>query len=184
MSLIQPLEVVQGGINRPAPTDLRLDKNLISAHIEDAEYQWVIPAIGKTLYSYLKANKGTSTAFSNNYYQGLWNDHLKELCATSVLYEASPYIVVQAGTNGLYTINNDYGQNVGIDGVKFYQDTLKQRIEVKQKRVKDYLCTCAVNFTGFVSAEIDCQYCSEENNIDPTNWMGIIIPKRTKTIEK
>jgi MFS family permease len=103
--LIQPLEVIQGGTARPSPADIRLDKTLVSPHIQVAEFRWVKDAIGASFYNALVAEKGDSSAFTTSAYQTLWDTNLKALCANSVLYEAAPYIVMQLGTNGLYLID-------------------------------------------------------------------------------
>ena len=154
--LIQPLEVIQGGTARPSPADIRLDKTLVSPHIQPAEYRWVRETLGESFYNVLVAEKGTSSAFSTSAYQTLWDSHLKSLCANAVLYEASPYIVMQLGTNGLYLIDNEYGKNAGMDGVKFYQDTLRQRITLQQNMIKDYLCASAGYFPYFSASAIGC----------------------------
>ena len=158
-NLIQPLEVIQGGTARPSPADIRLDKSLVSPHIQAAEWRWVRPALGDDFYTALTEEKGESSAFTTSAYQTLWDTHLKKLCANSTLYEAAPYIVMQLGTNGLYLIDNEYGQNAGMDGVKFYQDTLRQRITLEQSMMKDWLCASAANLTAFVPSAIGCPEC-------------------------
>lgn len=175
--LIQPLEVIQGGTARPSPADIRLDKTLVSPHIQAAEYRWVRPALGESFYATLVAEKGESSAFTTTAYQALWDTHLKGLCANSTLYEASPYIVMQLGTNGLYLIDNEYGKNAGMDGVKFYQDTLRQRIMLQQNMMKDWLCTSADSLTGFSSSAIGCPEsdCSSDETDDLYNDFGLIL---------
>lgn len=174
--LIQPLEVIQGGTARPSPADIRLDKSLVSPHIQAAEYRWVIPALGASFYDVLITEKGTSSAFSTSAYQTLWDSHLKSLCANAVLYEASPYVVMQLGTNGLYLIDNEYGKNAGMDGVKFYQDTLRQRITLQQNMIKDYLCASAGSFPYFSSSAIGCPDSDCGNNDDEFyNDFGLIL---------
>jgi len=163
--LIQPLEVIQGGTARPSPADIRLDKTLVSPHIQVAEWRWVRPALGEDFYTALVGEKGTSSAFTTSAYQQLWDTNLKALCANSVLYEASPYIVMQLGTNGMYLIDNEYGQNAGLDGAKFYQDTLRQRITLQQSMMKDWLCTSASALPDFVPSAVgcpDCECCEDE----------------------
>ena len=54
--LIQPSEVISGGVARPTPADIRLDKSLISPHIQDAEYRWIVPVLGVTFYDALVAD--------------------------------------------------------------------------------------------------------------------------------
>lgn len=176
--LTQPSEVISGGVARPTPADIRIDKTLISPHIQDAEYRWILPAVGVSFYDALVVDKNNTTAFTSTSYQALWNDQLKSFCANAVLYEAAPYMVMQLGSNGLYTIDNEYGQNVGVEGLKFYQDTLLQRLEVKKKRIKDYLCTCASNLVGFIPSAIGCpEYnCDEHEQLfDIYNTMGIVL---------
>lgn len=174
--LIQPLEVIQGGTARPSPADIRLDKTLVSPHVQAAEYRWVVPALGESFYAALVAEKGTSSAFTTSAYQTLWDSHLKSLCANSVLYEASPYIVMQLGTNGLYLIDNEYGKNAGMDGVKFYQDSLRQRITLQQNMMKDWLCSSAANLPAFSSSAIGCPDTDCGNDEDELyNDFGLIL---------
>jgi hypothetical protein len=177
--LIQPSEVIAGGVARPTPADIRLDKSLISPHIQDAEFRWIVPAIGLTLYDAMVAQKGTSTAFTSTAYQQLWDNQLKSFCANAVLYEAAPYMVMQLGSNGLYTLDNEYGQNVGVEGLKFYQDTLLQRLDVKKKRIKDFLCSCATSYAAFIPSAIGCPESTcdehEEEITDIYNTMGIVL---------
>jgi hypothetical protein len=176
MSLIQAYEVVQGGIARPTPADVRLDAMLISPHIDTALYRWVVPTLSQGLYDALVTDKGSSSAFTSTAYQALWDAHLKSLCANASLYEAAPFIVIQAGSNGLYLNNNEYGQNAGVEGLKFYQDTLKQRLEISAKRLKDYLCANAASLSPFDAAAAGCPDadCKPEQE-DYYNTIGLVI---------
>lgn len=175
--LIQPLEVIQGGVDRPSPADIRLDKTLVSPHIAAAEYRWVRESLGDNFYAALVADKGDSSAFTTTAYQALWDTHLKALCANATLYEASPYIVMQLGTNGLYYIDNEYGQHAGIGGLQFYQDTLRQRITLQQNMMKDWLCASAASFPAFSSSAIGCPEsdCSSDEEEDIYNDFGLVL---------
>jgi hypothetical protein len=175
MALIQPNEVVGGGIARPTPADVRLDSALIAPHIATAEYRWVVPTLTAAFYEVLVAEKGTSSAFTTSAYQSLWTTHLKSICANAALYEAVPYMVIQAGSNGLYLNGNEYGQTAGVDGLKFYQDTLRQRLEVSAKRLKEYLCDNAANLPGFSSSAADCPGGCDEMETDIFNTIGIVL---------
>lgn len=176
MGLITASEVVRGGIARPTPADVALDATLISPHINAAEYRWVLPTLTEDFYTVLKAEKGTSTAFSTPAYQSLWTEHLKGLCAEAALYEAAPFIVLQAGSNGLYLNSNEYGQTVGIDGLKFYQDTLRQRLELNARRMRDWLCACAADLPGFSSSAAGCpdDDCAD-NSTDLYSSFGVVL---------
>ena len=176
MALIQPYEIVQGGVARPTPADVRLDAMLLGPHIETAVYRWVIPVLTEGLYAAMEADKGSSSAFTSTAYQALWDTHLKSLCANASLYEAAPFIVMQAGSNGIYLNNNEYGQNAGVEGLKFYQDTLKQRLEISKKRMKDYLCANAASLPGFDAEEAGCPLDDcEPQDEDLFNTIGLVI---------
>jgi hypothetical protein len=176
MGLITASEVVRGGIARPTPADVALDATLIAPHINTAEYRWVIPTLTENFYNTLTAEKGTSSAFTTPEYQALWDAHLKSLCAEAALYEAAPFIVIQAGSNGLYINSNEYGQSAGVEGLKFYQDTLKQRLEVNARRMRDWLCTCAADLPGFSSSAAGCPDadCSNEDD-DLYTSFGVVL---------
>lgn len=175
--LITPGEVVRGGIARPSPADVALDATLIAPHIAPAEYRWVLPTLTEPFYQALLANKGTSTAFSLPAYQALWDAHLKSLCAEAALYEAAPFIVIQAGSNGLYLNNNEYGNNAGIDGLKFYQDTLRGRLELNARRMRDWLCSCAAFLPGFDSSAAGCPDtgCGYDSSQDLYSTFGVVV---------
>jgi len=272
MSLITASEVVTGGLSRPNPADIRLDKSLVSPHLDDAEYRWVVDWLGKDFYTVLETEKGsfgtivptnrqlfpdsqtnilvmpassglsstpnqdtnvavfqngkklltttdytissltitinvlthfnganyeviiygtalttTTTVFTTPQYQALWDLHLKQLCGFAVMYEAAPYISMQAGTNGIYYMNNEHGENVKATGFTMYQDSLKQKIEVKQKRMKDWLCASAANIPYFQASAIGCPEtdcgCDDTNLFSTT---GIVIPdhKPKRTYQK
>lgn len=179
MSLITASEVVTGGLSRPNPADIRLDKSLVSPHLDDAEYRWVVDWLGKDFYTVLETEKGTSSAFSTPQYQALWDLHLKALCGFAVMYESSFFLGMQAGTNGIFYMDNEHGKNVEEKGIIMYQDTLRQRIEVKQKRMKDWLCASAANIPEFQASAIGCP--ETDCGCDDTplfSTTGIVIPDR------
>lgn len=188
-TLIQPKEVINGGIVRPAPADVRFDALLLSPHIQDAEARFVIPVLTSAFYYALIAEKGTTesnynpaftstaAAFSTTAYEALWTDHLRDYCAACVLYESLPFVGVQTGANGLYLNDSEFGRNAGIDGVKFMQDTLMTKIQVKERRLKEYLCTCAAALPAFSSSAAG--YCPSSGcpfeDDTPATKLGIIL---------
>ena len=174
-NLGQPIEVIQGGTDRPTPADIRLDKTLVSPHISVAEFRWVKDAIGSDFYAALVAEKGDSSAFTTPAYQTLWETNLKSLWANAVLYEATVFAVMQLGTNGLYLIDNEYGKNAGIEGAKFYQDTLRQRIMTQQQMTKDWLCASASAIPDFVPSAVGCPDCSCTSDDDFYNDFGLVL---------
>lgn len=174
MALIKASEITQGGIARSSPADVRFDNALISPHIQSAEWAWVEPILGTTFYDALCSEKGNSSAFTTPAYQTLWDTHLKALCSNASIYEAAPFVVMQLGANGLYLNNQDYGSNVGIDGVRFYQDTLRTRIHRQQEKMRDWLCSCAASLPDFDSSAAGCPSGCDET-VDIYNNLGFVI---------
>lgn len=177
-TLIKASEVVNGGILRPAPAGSRFDAHLVSAHIYDAEQRFVVPVLTSAFHVTLMAAQSTAASqynsslgataakFTSTAYESLWTGHLREYCAAAVLYEAMPWISLQVGANGLYFNDNQFGQNAGLAGAKFMQDTLLQKIEVKRKRLEQFLCSCAANLTGFNTSAVD--YCPSGCDTEPS----------------
>ena len=168
-TLIKASEVVNGGILRPTPAGSRFDAHLVSAHIYDAEQRFVVPVLTSAFHvtlmdaqssaasQYNSSLGATATKFTSTAYEELWTKHLREYCAAAVLYEALPWVALQVGANGLYFNDNQFGQNAGLEGAKFMQDTLLRKIETKRKRLEQFLCTCASNLDGFSTSAVE--YC-------------------------
>lgn len=175
MPLIQASEITQGGIARSGPTDIRFDNALLSPHIQAAEWAWVEPVLGSAFYDALQAEKGNSTAFTTSAYQSLWTAHLKNLCANASIYEAVPFVAMQLGSNGLYLNQQDYGTNVGAEGVRFYQDTLRTRLNRQQEKMKSWLCTCAANLPAFDASAAGCPVDCEDSTHSIYNNLGLVI---------
>ena len=176
-TLITTAEVINGGLFRPAPTSARFDAHLIAPHIKDAEARFVVPVLCREFYDKLIEVKGDNVSNYNSAvgaivqafpddeaYERLWTEHLLSFCAYSVLYEAYPFIAVQLGSNGLYLNSTEFGENVGIAGVKFMQDTLLQRIEHKRDKLAVYLCEHKEVLVGFCHR--NCRYCYDEGGVD------------------
>lgn len=188
-TLIKAAEVVNGGIMRGAPTNARFDLQLISPHIADAERRWVIPVLTSAFHedllesrssaasNYNTAIGATAAAFPTSAaYESLWTEHLLEYCSYAVLYESLPFIGVQIGAGGLYTNNTEWGEGVGVEGVKYMSDVLRERLEIKREQLKNYLCRNSTALEGFVpSAAGYCpSACSSAHDDDPSQYLGMI----------
>jgi hypothetical protein len=174
-TLIQPGEVVNGGLLKATPLNARFDLTLIAPHIADAERLHVVPAICAAFYDALITKK--SGAISNyntsigplvqafpdvgdEAYETLWVKHLAGLCAWAVYYEALPFIVMQTGTNGVYVPQGDKSQAAGVSGAKFLQDTALRRLRALQDVTREYLCANADSFEDFCKTDI-CTGCDD-----------------------
>lgn len=161
-TLIQPNEVVNGGVLKATPMNARFDVSLIAPHISDAERMHVIPVLGQPLYDAMMTAKGAAISNYNTAigtlvpgfassaaYETLWKKYLMQLCAWAVYYEALPFISLQTGSNGTFTTNADYAQNAGVKGTQYLQDQAKRRIQSLADAITAYLCTNAGSFPTY-----------------------------------
>lgn len=190
MAIIKASEVINGGIARPAPADVRFDAMLLSPHIADAEARFVVPILTEDFYGVLEAARSASASNYNPSlgataqafpsaaeYESLWTEHLREFCAVAVLYEALPFVGLQIQAGGLYLNDTSFGQNAGLQGIKFMQDTLLSKLEVKAERLKSWLCSCAASLDGFNPSATDYCPCSGGEILpgDVQKFHGILI---------
>lgn len=174
-TLIQPNEVVNGGVLKSSPLNSRFDVSLIAPHISDAERLHVVPVICQAFYDALKTKKAGAISNYNTSiaavtkafpasgdedYETLWVSYLMPLCAWAVYYEALPFIAIQTGSNGAMEIQPEYARNTGVNGVKFLQDTALRRIRALSDVTLEYLCANAAKFTDFCKTDL-CTGCDD-----------------------
>ena len=173
-TLIKPQEVVNGGIYRAAPTNARFDINLISPHIASAEERFLIPILGQDMYDDMVSKQNAAISNYNPdagalvdkfptdaNYETLWTKYLLRFEGYFIYYEVLPYVTIQVGSNGAYFNNVEYGQNIGVQGLKFMQDTTMQKIENLREKIKDFLCDNKADYTLFDDKECPCTECVE-----------------------
>lgn len=174
-TLIQPNEVVNGGVLKSTPLNARFDVSLIAPHIADAERLHVVPVICQAFYDALKTKKAFAVsnyntsinaitkAFpdsSDTAYETLWRSYLMPLCAWATYYEALPFIAIQTGSSGPMAIQPEYAQNTGVAGVKLLQDTALRRIRALSDVTLEYLCANAAKFSDFCKTDL-CTGCDD-----------------------
>lgn len=171
-TLIQPSEIVNGGIVRPIPITARFDSQLLAPHVQGAELKFIKPKLCADLYNDMIAQKNPTPsnynpdvgpivqAFPGNAnYETLWTEYLLALDSYAVMFTALPFISVQTGTNGLYLNDSQFGENAGLKGSKYLQDALlSNQIEPICEAMLDYLCNNAANYPLFKS-DLKCKDC-------------------------
>lgn len=173
--MIQPGEVVNGGLLKATPLNARFDLTLVAPHIADAERLHVVPTICEAFYDALIEKKSGAISNYNTSigpltkafpavgdaaYETLWTKYLMNFCAWAVYYEALPFIVLQSGTNGVYIPQAEHAQNAGVSGAKFLQDTALRRLRAIQDVTREYLCANAGDFPDFCKSDI-CTGCED-----------------------
>ncbi|MEM9822893.1 MAG: hypothetical protein AAF985_17570, partial [Bacteroidota bacterium] len=135
-TLTQAQEIVNSGLVRPAPIDVRFDALLLSPHIDFAEKRFVQSVIGKELFNALKTEKANTisnynanygaiqAAFTTEHFELLWKEYLFQFCSICVVYEAIPFIIQQIGSQGLMINNTEFSTSSGVSGGKYIQDAL------------------------------------------------------------
>ena len=185
-TLIQASEIINGGLLRPAPMDVRFDALLLSPHIEFAEQRHLERLISSSLYEAMKEEKGlVQSNYNINYgalqnaflltplYETFWAEHLLEFCALAVLYEALPYITQQISSQGLMINDTEFSRNSGVQGTKFMRDTLLQRIDFKAEKIKSFLCEKKEEFPSGVLTVNYCDDCQAKDS-SMSKTLGII----------
>lgn len=186
-TLIQPNEVVNGGVFKATPLNARFDVTILAPHIQEAENIHVVPVLGSAFYAALIAAKAgaisnynpaagaLAKAFPDSddlsvAFEALWVGGLMRLCAWAVYYEALPFIALQAGSNGVFQVNTEFAQNVGASGVKLLQDTALRRINRQAESLGVYLCANAASLTGYDNSGCpDADGCADS---DDPNLIG------------
>lgn len=180
-TLIQPHEVVNGGVLKATPANVRFDITLIAQHIQDAEELHVLPILGADLLADMRTKKAGAVSQYNTdvaplvpafadaddaAYEALWKAHLMRFCAWAVYYEALPFLAVSVGVNGLYQTKTEYADNVGTVGAKFLQDQVRRRLESMRSAIETYLCANKSDFPLWDSSACPNSECeSESKNI-------------------
>lgn len=178
-TLIQPGEVINGGVLKQGPLNVRFDVALIAPHIRVAEMMHVVPVLQQALYDTMVTKKDNTISNYNTAvgalvdafpaggdaaYETLWTKYVMELCAWAVFYEALPWINNQTGSNGTFNTNPDYAQNVGVKGTQYLQDQAKRRIQFLQDEVRKYLCENSGSFPDYDNADCPDTTCETQQD--------------------
>jgi hypothetical protein len=174
-TLIQPREIVNGGIVRGAPISERFDASLLGPHIKIAEIRFLRPLLCDDFYQELITKKAGRISNYNidicplekayptdPNLEFLWTDYLLPFLSYCVLFQSLPHIGTQVGTNGIFKNANQYGENLGVDGITFLQDTVLSSIGILKEDLRRYLCENKQLFPAFCS---DCN-CSCNCGVD------------------
>jgi len=152
-TLIQAAEVVNQGILKGSPLSSRFDASQISPNIGEAERRFFKTFINDEFYNDLVAEKNPTPsnynsdlgalveAFPTNAdYETLWKEKFFPFLSRACYHESLDNIVIQIGSNGGFVNHTEYGDNVGIKGLKFLKDSALQTLEGMQPDIIKYLC--------------------------------------------
>jgi len=176
ITLIQAEEVVNQGIVKGSPLSSRFDASQISPNIEEAERRFFKTFINDEFYNDLVAQKNPTPSNYNNdlgpivlaypnnaLYETLWTQKFFSYLSRACYHESLDNIVVQIGSNGAFVNDTEYGQNVGISGLKFLKDSALQTLEGMQPSIIKYLCDNKANYPLWNSEEY-CGECSDNKS--------------------
>lgn len=153
ITLIQPEEIVNGGLLRGAPISMRFDAAELGPHIKLAEIRFLKPLICNEFYQYLILEKDgrvssynidicpLEDAYPNDpILEKLWTEFLLPYLSYCVLFQALPYIAIKTTSNGIFTNETQFAENVGKTGFKILQDTTLSNIEILREELRKHLC--------------------------------------------
>ena len=185
ITLIQAEEVVNQGILKASPLSSRFDAAQISPNIDEAERRFLKGFINKDFFDDLVSQKNTTPSNynpdlggivkaypSNVLYETLWTQYLFPYLSRAAYHESLDMIVVQIGSNGAFTNDTEYGQNIGIKGLKFLKDSALQTLEGIKPSIIKFLCD---NKTDYPLWDSD-PYCSdcEDSKTDTGKTGGFV----------
>lgn len=195
-TLIQPKEIVNAGIVKASPLNARFDASIIAPVIHLAEDRFLKTFICSEFYEDLISQKNPIPSNyndklgpivqaypSNADYEFLWTEYLLAYLSRCSYYMALPDIAVQTGSNGLFVNNTEFGQNIGVDGIKFKRDIELQNIEGRKPIILKYLCDNSEKYPLFNTEGIckecchDCKEgnCNKHSVLQNGRDLGIII---------
>jgi len=165
-TLINPNEVINGGIVRPAPLNARFDVMLISPNIQPAELRFIQPNVCKDMYEDMILVKNTVDCnynlalgaivekFPNNpEYETLWVSYLYGICARAAMVQSLPHIAMQTGSNGIYLNNTEFSQNAGVKGLEFLQQNDIAAINVLIAAMQQFICDNRTDYPLYPATE-------------------------------
>jgi hypothetical protein len=176
-TLILDKEVVSGGNLKPAPITIQFDPALVAPHIQLAEENYIVPIVCRSMYDDMISKRNSSPSNynadlgaivqkfpSDANYETLWTQHLAQLTAWAVILQALPFIGLTIGTNGIFANQIEWGDNVGVKGIQFLEDRIKQNVQSLQGLMQDYLCRNYENYTLFDADKlcISCTVCTDD----------------------
>jgi len=175
---MQPSEVIDGGIAKPAPLTARFDPLLIVPHLKVAQRKWVFPLLCKNLLNDIiaEATVGGQINISNYNpnlgqvvqkfktqpdYEEFWRTCFRQYIAHVTILEAAPFIGVQLGNAGFFANDAHYGTNIGIEGIKWWIDNAMDRAETMKQMMVEYLCENVAKFPLW--GDCHCKTCGCES---------------------
>lgn len=178
--LISATEVVNQGVVRGTPANARFDTLKIAPHIKDGINRFVKPALaagnGTHIFfnAMVAARENSSdcnyntvlgsvvTAFEDESFEILWVNHLFDLAALAVYHAALPFIAVQTTNTGVMQMQSQFGENIGVSGVKFLQNETVRAIDLRIKEMREWLCDNRASYPDFDARH----YCGDADGCD------------------
>lgn len=114
-----------------------VDPSYLEPFIFTAEQMHLIPIIGDALDAQLQSEIEAGTISGAN--ETLWNNYLIYLSAWYTFYEASPFINYKAFNKGILKQFSDSSQNVDLDELKYYRQSILDKANFYKLKLIDYL---------------------------------------------
>ena len=100
---------------------------------------------------------------SDPLYETLWTQWFFAFLSKASYYESLDGIVIQVASNGAFLNSTEFGENIGIKGLKYLKDTAMQDLIGYKPFIVKFLCDNKEDYplwddTGF------CSECDNPNN--------------------
>lgn len=148
----------------------------LEKHIKHAQFRHLKPFLTPEFFDALVADKEEDGTFATEAYQTFWDEHLKELAAFAVLFQALPFIATQINTQGAI-INVPQGtQAADSQSVRYLTQTLGNQLEERKRLATEWL-TDADSGRNLIYTLFGGNSCTVKDGA--LNPLGILGLKRT-----
>ncbi len=121
------------------------DVALIEKHILEAEWKYIKPFLGDTLFNTLGTENTSGTFTSSN--ETLLNEYVRPALAWWTMYEALPQIHVQLSSAGLQKNSTEFSTAVSGGEFGTFRQSIASSAEVAMERMREYLNDNSTTFT-------------------------------------
>lgn len=143
-----------------------INTELLEPYILIGEEFYVYPVMGDSLVSELKNQIALSAVTSIN--QTLLNTYIKPLASYGAWLEASPFLNFKTVTKGIVKQSSDNSENLSMEELAFYRQSLKDKVSFFKNRLKEYLENNASSYPLYRSSS--CKWIN--NNYSNGIYLG------------
>lgn len=150
----------------------------INLSIEQAQTKYILPALGKTLYDFLRLSIDQNQGLGglDPQYIELIEDYITPTLTEWTLYESTLLMSFQWQNKGLIRHNDQFAQQTPLDELKYLRGELKNNAEWYMKRLQKYLSANSDQFPEYSVQSFDLNPSKEAGRFSS----GLVFDKKRR----